>query len=79
MAAVAIPALHPRLHAQIPCVFLLDGNTVTRSDAFGIRAFRDSLKQNQSLVRSFVLHAGQSRPLDTDILALPWGRMVAGG
>ena len=35
-----------------------------------------SLKKNQSLVRSVVLHAGQARPLDTDILALPWGWMV---
>ena len=47
------------------------GSTVTRSDAGGIRAFRDSLQQNQSPVRSVVLHTGQSRPLDTDILALP--------
>ncbi len=52
------------------------GSTVTSSDAAGIRAFRNSLKKNQPLVRSVVLHAGQGRPLDTDILALPWGWMV---
>ncbi len=55
------------------------GSTVTSSDATGIRAFRDSLKKNQLLVRSAVLHAGQARPLDTGILALPWGWMVAAG
>jgi hypothetical protein len=55
------------------------GSTVASSDAAGIRAFRDSLKKKQSLVRSVVLHAGQGRPLDTDILALPWGWMVAAG
>ena len=55
------------------------GSTVTSSDAAGIRAFRDSLKKKASLVRSVVLHAGQGRPLDTDLLALPWGWMVAGG
>jgi predicted AAA+ superfamily ATPase len=53
------------------------GSTVTSSDAGGIRAFRDSLKKNQNLVRGVVLHAGQARPLDTGILALPWGWMVA--
>jgi hypothetical protein len=53
------------------------GSTVASSDAAGIRAFRDSLKKKPSLVRSVVLHAGQGRPLDTDILALPWGWMVA--
>ncbi len=53
------------------------GSTVTDSDAAGIRAFRDSLKNKSSLVRSVVLYAGQSRPIDTDIFALPWGWMVA--
>ncbi len=52
------------------------GSTVTSADAAGIRAFRDSLKPKPSLVRSVVLHAGQARPLDTDIFALPWGWMV---
>jgi predicted AAA+ superfamily ATPase len=55
------------------------GSTVTGSDAVGLRAFRAALKKSQHLVRSVVLHAGQSRPLDTDILALPWGWMVAVG
>lgn len=53
------------------------GSTVTSSDTVGIRAFRDSLKKDRQFVRGVVLHAGQSRPLDTDILALPWGWMVA--
>ena len=52
------------------------GSTATSSDTAGIRAFRDSLKKKQSLVRSVVLHAGQGRPMDTDILALPWGWRV---
>ncbi len=54
------------------------GSTVTSADAAGLRAFRDSLRRKASLVRSVVLHAGQARPLDTDVLALPWGWMVAG-
>jgi hypothetical protein len=40
-------------------------------EAGGIRAFRDSLKKDQHLVRGVMWHAGQGRPLDTDILALP--------
>lgn len=47
------------------------GSTVTGADAAEIRAFRDSLKRNQRLVRGVVSHAGQTLPLDTDILALP--------
>lgn len=54
------------------------GSTVTSSDAAGIRAFRASITGNQRLVRGVVLHSGQARPLDTGILALPWGWMVAG-
>jgi len=53
------------------------GSTVTSSDAAGLRAFRNSLKPKASLARSVVLHAGQGRPLDADILALPWGWMAA--
>lgn len=52
------------------------GSTVTSSDAGGIRAFRDALKKSQPLVRSIVLHAGQARPLEKDLLALPWGWMM---
>ena len=63
-------------NGQLVALEIKSGSTVTSSDAAGIRAFRDSLKKNQSLVRSVVLHAGQGRPLDTDILALPWGWMV---
>ena len=53
------------------------GSSVTSSDAAGIRAFRDSLKRKQDLIRGVVLHAGKGRPLDADIFALPWGWMVA--
>ena len=49
---------------------------VTSSDTSGIRAFRDSLKQKEALVRGVVLHAGKSRPLEGNDLALPWGWMV---
>ncbi|MCW5557376.1 MAG: ATP-binding protein [Verrucomicrobiae bacterium] len=56
------------------------GSVVTSSDAAGLRAFRDSLKKGQSLVRGVVLHGGQGqgRPLETNILALPWGWMAGG-
>ena len=53
------------------------GSTVASSDAGGIRAFRSSLRRNQHLARGIVLHAGRGRPLDDNILALPWGWMVA--
>jgi len=49
---------------------------VTGSDANGIRAFRDGLKQKGALARGVVLHGGQARPLEEDILALPWGWLV---
>jgi hypothetical protein len=49
----------------------------TGSDGTGSRAWRDSLKKNQHRVRGIVWHAGQGRPLDTDILTLPSGWMVA--
>jgi hypothetical protein len=44
--------------------------TLIGLEASGIRAFRDSLKQNQHRVRGVVWHAGQGRTLDTEILAL---------
>ena len=53
------------------------GSTATGSDATSILAFRDSLKQKSVLVRSAVLHAGQARPLDSDLAAQPWVWMVA--
>jgi predicted AAA+ superfamily ATPase len=53
------------------------GSTVTAADAAGLRAFRDSLKKSQPLVRGVVLHAGEARPLAPGALALPWGWMVA--
>ena len=49
---------------------------VTTSDAIGIRAFRDGLKRKASLVRGVVLHGGKARPLEADVVALPWGWMV---
>lgn len=52
------------------------GSQVTPSDLTGIRAFRDSFKRQPLLVRSVVLHAGKARPLDGDVVALPWGWMV---
>jgi uncharacterized protein len=52
---------------------------VTSSDTFGIRAFRDSLKQKSRLVRGVVMHAGKARPLDANDVALPWGWMVPRG
>ena len=52
------------------------GSTVAGSDADGLRAFRDSLKQKGALARSVVLNAGPGRPLDAGIYALPWGWMV---
>ena len=51
--------------------------TLIGLEASGSRAFRDSLKKNRHRVRGGVGHAGQGRPLDTDILARPWGWMVA--
>ena len=64
-------------NGKLVALEIKSGSTVTGSDAAGIRAFRDSLKKKPILVRSVVLHAGQSRPIDTDIFALPWGWMVA--
>lgn len=52
------------------------GSQVTSGDANGIRVFRDDLKRKASFVRGVVLHGGKARPLDTDIVALPWGWMV---
>jgi len=52
------------------------GSQITTSDTAGIRAFRDAMKRKAPLVRSVVLHAGNARPLDVDIVALPWGWMV---
>lgn len=61
---------------KLVAIEIKTGSTVTGSDGTGIRAFRDSLRRNQRLVRGVVLHAGQARPLDRDLLALPWGWMV---
>lgn len=64
-------------NGELVALEIKSGSTVTSSDASGIRAFRDSLNKTQILVRSVVLHAGrEGRPLDTGILALPWGWMV---
>lgn len=66
-------------NGQLVALEIKSGSAVTRSDASGILAFREALKKNQHLVRSIVLHAGQARPLDDDILALPWCWMVPAG
>lgn len=64
-------------NGKLVALEIKSGSTVTSSDASGIRAFRDSLNKTQILVRSVVLHSGrEGRPLDTGILALPWGWMV---
>jgi len=64
-------------NGKLVALEIKSGSTVTSSDASGIRAFRESLNKTQILVRSVVLHAGrEGRPLDTGILALPWGWMV---
>jgi predicted AAA+ superfamily ATPase len=49
---------------------------VTSSDAVGIRVFINDLRRKVSFVRGVVLHGGKARPLDADIVALPWGWMV---
>jgi len=61
---------------QLVGIEVKTGSTVVGSDATGIRAFRDSLKKKQPFVHGVVLHAGQGRPLDTGVFALPWGWMV---
>jgi predicted AAA+ superfamily ATPase len=50
------------------------GSQVSATDAGGIRAFRATLRRKP--VRGIVLYSGQARPLDTDIIALPWAWMV---
>jgi predicted AAA+ superfamily ATPase len=52
------------------------GRQITTSETVGIRAFRESLKDKNLLVRGVVLHAGQARPLDDHNVALPWGWLV---
>jgi predicted AAA+ superfamily ATPase len=64
---------------QLVAVEIKTGSTVTNVDGAGIRAFRDSLRKHQQLVRGVVLHAGQARPLDTHIVGLPWGWMLPAG
>jgi uncharacterized protein len=49
---------------------------VNASDASGIQTFKSVLARKQILVRGVVLHAGKARPLDKDVLALPWSWMV---
>jgi hypothetical protein len=64
---------------QLVALEIKTGSTVTSADAAGIRAFRDALRKNQHLARGVVLHAGPGRPLDTNILGLPWGWMLPAG
>lgn len=63
---------------QLVALEIKTGSTATSSDAAGLRAFRDSQKKRQHLVRGAVLYAGQARPLDDGFLALPWGWLVPG-
>ena len=53
--------------------------TLIGLEASGIRAVRDALKKYQHRVGGVLWHAGQGRPLNSDLLALPWGWMVAAG
>ncbi len=68
-----------RQEGRLVALEIKTGSTVTTNDAGGIRAFRDSLRKNQRLVRGVVLHAGEGRPLDAGMVALPWGWMLAAG
>jgi hypothetical protein len=52
------------------------GRQVTLDDAGGVQAFRQSLRPKTAFVRGVVLHAGEARPLATDVVALPWGWLV---
>jgi predicted AAA+ superfamily ATPase len=49
---------------------------VSPSDISSILAFKSVLKKSHSLVCGVVLHAGNARPMDKDVFALPWGWMV---
>jgi len=52
-------------------------NHVGVDDARGIQAFKQMLgRRRDHLIRGVVLHAGQPRQLDSDILALPFGWMT---
>jgi uncharacterized protein len=61
---------------KLVAVEIKQGSQVTSADAAGIQAFRATLKRKPMFARGVVLHAGNARPLDADILALPWGWMV---
>ncbi|MFH1807631.1 MAG: ATP-binding protein [Pseudomonadota bacterium] len=61
---------------QLVAIELKLGGQVSAGDADGLRAFRDSLKPGQHLVRSVVMHGGTAQPLGSDIFALPWGWLV---
>lgn len=61
---------------QFVAIEIKASSQVTTNDTTGIRAFRDSLKRKTSLVRGIVLHAGKSRPLDLNDIALGWGWMM---
>jgi uncharacterized protein len=51
--------------------------SVRPSDAKGLQAFRDALKKKKTLLRSVVLHSGESgRVMGEELYALPWGWMM---
>lgn len=61
---------------QLVAVEIKAGSQVSPEDTIGIHAFREGLKRRTSLKRAVVLYAGSARPLDRDLVALPWGWMV---
>lgn len=73
--------------SEVDFVLEQDGSLVTielkmsseirLSDAKGLQAFKNALKNKKLLRRSVVLHGGESvRPLGEDIFSLPWGWMM---
>ncbi len=63
-------------NGKLVAIEIKSSSQVSSSDASGILAFKSVLKKSHSLVCGVVLHAGKARPLDKDIVALPWGWMV---
>jgi hypothetical protein len=63
-------------NGKLVAIEIKSSSQVSMSDAAGIQALKGALKKSHNLVCGVVLHAGKARPLDKDILALPWGWMV---
>src|SRR5262249_34139711 len=62
-------------NGKLVAIEIKAASQVSVSDAIGIQALQSALRKKPALVRGAVLHAGKARPLDKDILALPWGWM----